>query len=161
LGRTNVVKHRIDTGDERPVKQPPRRLPLAKREEAEQEVQRMLDHNIIEPSQSAWSSPVVLVTKSDGSLRFCIDYRRLNSITRKDSYPLPRIQGSLEALGGAQCFSSRDLASGYWQVAVDPKDVEKTAFVTSNGLYQFKVMPFGLCNAPATFERMMEYILAG
>lgn len=161
LGVTNIIQHQIDTGNARPIKQPPRRLPLAKQKEAENEIHRMLDNNIIEPSNSPWSSPVVLVTKRDGSLRFCIDYRRLNNITYKDSYPLPLIQDSLDKLGGMKWFSTLDLASGYWQVAMDPKDIQKTAFVTSQGLFQFKVMPFGLCNAPATFERLMEHVLAG
>ena len=104
----------------------------------------MLEKGIIEPSSSPWSSPIVLVKKKDGSTRFCIDYRKLNHVTIKDSYPLPRIDDSLDALGNAKWFSTLDLASGYWQVAVDPKDAPKTAFVTTSGLYQFKVMAFGL-----------------
>jgi hypothetical protein len=161
LGRTNVVKHKIHTGTATPVKQPPRRVPIAKQDEAAQEVHRMLHSGIIEPSKSPWASPVVLVKKKDGSLRYCIDYRRLNHVTIKDSYPLPRIDDSLDSLRGAKWLSTCDLASGYWQVEMHPEDAEKTAFTTSRGLFQFKVMPFGLCNAPATFERLMEYVLAG
>ena len=161
LGKTNIVSHKINTGDARPIKQQPRRIPLHKKEAAREEVQRMLKAGIIEPSSSAWSAPIVLVTKKDGSIRYCIDYRKLNEVTQKDSYPLPRIDDSLDALRGSQWFSCLDLASGYWQVTMDSKDKEKTAFVTTHGFYQFKVMPFGLCNAAATFERLMENVLAG
>ena len=161
LGKTNIVTHKIETGNARPIKQQPRRIPLHKKEAAREEVERMLKAGIIEPSSSAWSSPIVLVTKKDGSIRYCIDYRKLNEVSRKDSYPLPRIDDSLDALRGSKWFSCLDLASGYWQVMMDPKDKDKTAFVTTHGFYQFKVMPFGLCNAAATFERLMENVLAG
>ena len=161
LGRTDLVKHHINTGSAAPVRQPPRRLPLAKREEADKAIEEMKADGIIEPSASPWSSPVVLVKKKDGTLRFCVDYRKLNSATRKDSYPLPRIDDTLEALAGSKWFSTLDLKSGYWQVELDKEDREKTAFSAGNGLWQFTVMPFGLCNAPATFERLMEQVLAG
>ncbi|MES9881596.1 MAG: reverse transcriptase domain-containing protein [Sedimenticola sp.] len=161
LGRTTTVKHTINTGNALPVKQPPRRLPIAKREEVKSEVKKMLDQKIIEPCNGPWSSPIVLVKKKDGTTRFCVDYRRLNHLTCKDSYPLPKIDESLDSLRGSRWFSTLDLASGYWQVEMDSKDAEKTGFSTTCGLYQFTVMPFGLCNAPATFERMMEVILSG
>ena len=102
-----------------------------------------------------------MVKKKDGSNRFCVDYRKLNDITIKDAYPLPRIDESLDQLAGSKWFSCLDLNAGYWQVETDPKDREKTAFTSRKGLYEFNVMPFGLCNAPATFERLMETILAG
>ena len=161
LGRTDIVKHKINTGDTAPIKQAPRRLPLAKREIMKTEIDRMLKQGIIEPSQSPWSAPIVLVTKKDGSTRFCVDYRKLNSVTYKDSYPLPKIDESLDTLRGSNWFSTLDLQSGYFQVEMDPNDAEKTAFTTTCGLYQFKVLSFGLCNAPATFERMMESVLSG
>jgi len=160
LGCTDLVQHRINTGQTPPIRQPPRRLPLAKREEAEMAVQEMQKHGVIEPASSPWSSPVVLVKKKDGSTRFCVDYRKLNAVTYKDSYPLPRVDDTLEALAGAKWFSTLDLKSGYWQVKLDDRD-KKSAFSTGSGLWQFKVMPFGPCNAPATFERLMEQVLAG
>ena len=118
----------------------------------------MLDNGIIEPSTGPWASPNVLVRKKDGGVRFCID---LNQNTQKDAQPLPRIDETLDALDAACYFSTLDLVSGYWKVELHPKDKEKTAFVTLLGFYQFRVMPFGLCNAPATFQRLMERVLAG
>ncbi|MDD9817374.1 MAG: RNase H-like domain-containing protein [Gammaproteobacteria bacterium] len=161
LGCTDLIKHHIDTGLSMPVRQPPRRLPLTKREDAERSICEMQEMDVIEPSSSPWSSPIVLVQKKDGTSRFCVDYRRLNDITHKDSYPLPRIDDTIEALSGVEWFSTLDLRSGYWQVPLDESSKEKTAFSTGRGLWQFKVMPFGLCNAPATFERLMEQVLAG
>ena len=162
LGRTSLVEHRINTGDAKPIKQPPRRLPMHKRAEAEEHVQQMLKDGIIEPSSSAWVSPIVLVRKKDGSTRFCVDYRKLNEATIKDCYPLPVAESCFDALSGSQWFSTLDLSSGYWQVAMAKEDKEKTAFSTGGGgLYHFTVMSFGLVNAPATFERLMERVLAG
>ena len=161
LGRTDKVQHSIYTGEARPVRQPVRRLPPQRREEVRKLLEEMLKKDVIQESSSPWASPIVLVTKSDGSTRFCVDYRRLNSLTRKDAYPLPRIDDTLEALSGSKWFTTLDLISGYWQVNLDPRDQEKSAFCTTEGLFEFKVMPFGLCNAPATFQRLMDLVLAG
>ncbi|GFT60659.1 transposon Tf2-9 polyprotein [Trichonephila clavipes] len=156
--KTNV-KHRIFTGDHAPINQRAYRVSPTERRIIHEEVQKMLDEGIIQPSESPWSSPIVLVRKKDGSWRFCVDYRKLNNVTKKDVYPLPRIDDTLDCLKGAMFFSSMDLRSGYWQIEIDEADREKTAFITPEGLYEFKVMPFGLCNAPATFERMMDNLL--
>ena len=114
-------------------------------------VKEMLEGGQIEPSDSPRASPVVLVTKKDGSTRFYVDYRQLNSLTIKDAYPLPHIDDSLRLLGNQQWFSTMDLASGYWQVAMSTDAKRKAVFVTHKNLFQFRVRPFGLCNAPATF----------
>ncbi|KAL5476072.1 hypothetical protein EMCRGX_G025975, partial [Ephydatia muelleri] len=161
LGRTRLTSHQINTGDTQPVRQQARRLPFHQQQEVRGLLDDMLSQGIIEPSCGPWASPIVLAKKKDGTTRFCVDFRRLNDCTRKDAQPLPRIDDTLDALGGAQYFSTLDLASGYWQVEVDSRDREKTAFVTPFGLFQFRVMPFGLCNAPATFQRLMERVLAG
>ena len=116
---------------------------------------------MIQPSSSPLASPVVLAKRKDGLLRFCVDYRMLSAVTRKDAYALPRIDGTLDELAGSKWFSTLDLASGYWQVGMHPDDGEKTAFCTTDGLFEFNIMPFGLCNAPATFQRHMDLILAG
>jgi len=161
FGRTGSLKHKISTGDAQPIRQQVRRIPPVQREEARKLLREMLDKDVIQPSSSPWASPVVLVRKKDGSTRFCVDYRKVNAVTRKDAYPLPRVDDTLDMLVGAKWFSTLDLISGYWQVEMSPDDQEKTAFCTTHGLFEFKVMPFGLCNAPATFQRLMDMVLAG
>ena len=161
VGRTSLVKHQIDVGESKPVRVQPRRIPMHRRDEVNQLVENMKSAGVIEESQSPWRSPIVLVRKKNGSTRFCVDYRQLNFVTKKDSYPLPRIDETLDSLSGSVWFSTLDLNSGYWQVEMDSRDKEKTAFTTGHNLYQFTVMPFGLCNAPATFERLMELALKG
>ncbi|UYV66132.1 K02A2.6-like, partial [Cordylochernes scorpioides] len=137
--RTSLdVKHRINTGDHAPIRQRPYRVSPYERGVIQTEVDKRLKSGIVKPSDSPWSSPVVLVKKKDGTWRFCVDYRRLNKITRKDVYPLPRIDDTLDSLKGASVFSTMDLKSGYWQIEVDEADREKTAFVTPDGLFEFK-----------------------
>ncbi|GFW93188.1 hypothetical protein TNCV_3333481 [Trichonephila clavipes] len=161
FGRTKLTKHRIDTEKHPPIEQHPRCLPFAKQEEVQKLIKDMKNNEVIEPSSSPWASPIVLVRKKDGSTRFCVDYRRLNDVAKKDSYPLQRIDDTLDTLAGNTWFPTLDLKSGYWQVELHPDDKEKTAFTTGQGLWQFKVMPFGLCNAPASFELLIETVLGG
>ena len=133
-GETGLAQFSIDTGDAQPIRQPPRRIPFAARQEISKQLSTMLRTGVIQPSRSPWASPVVLVRKKDGSLRFCIDYRPLNSVTKPDLFPLPRIDDLLDQLGKSKFFSTLDLAAGYWQVKVEPESREKTAFITNNGL---------------------------
>jgi hypothetical protein len=162
MGRTDFVEHKIELVDPTPIKQPGRRLPHARWVEAQKMLVEMEERGVIERSFGAWGSPVVFVPKKDGSLRMCVDFRRVNFVTRKDAYPLPLIQDVLSALAGSAYFSSLDLASGYWQVPMRAADKVRTAFsIQGLGLWQFRVMPFGLTNAVATFQRLMECVLAG
>ena len=162
VGLTNLVQHSIPTlPDTQPIRQPPRRLGFEKDQEVEKQVHDLVEKGMVTATDSAWSSPVVLVKKKDGSWRLCIDYRSLNAVTRRDAYPLPRIDDSLDALSGSTFFSTLDLLSGYWQVPLDKEAQEKSAFVTRGGLWKWRVLPFGLTSAPATFERLMERVLSG
>ena len=161
-GRTEVTRHQIKLiPDSKPFNSPPYRYAPAKREVIEQNLKEMKEEGIIKPSKSPWASPVVLAPKKDGTIRFCVDYRKLNSITIRDAYPIPRIDDTLNALQEAKFVSTLDLRSGYWQVEMDKDSKEKTAFITHKGLYEFNVMPYGLTNAPATFQRLMDVVLAG
>ncbi|GBN47724.1 Transposon Ty3-I Gag-Pol polyprotein [Araneus ventricosus] len=121
----------------------------------------MVDNGVIDESSGPWASFILLVKKKDGSARFCVDYKKLNEITIKDSYPLPRIDDTLDTLKGSKWFSTLDLKSGYWQVGILPEDRINTAFTPDKELWQFKVMPFELCYDPATFERLIETVLRG
>ena len=161
FGRTNKIKHSINTGDATPIRQPVRRVPPARREELKKLLDSMLEKDVIQPSTSPWASPIVLVQKKDGTLRLCVDYRKVNDVTRKDAYPLPRVDDTLDTLSGSKWFTTLDLISGYWQVEVCDGDIDKTAFCTTEGLFEFKVMPFGLSNSPVTFQRLMDAVLAG
>ncbi|KAL5509623.1 hypothetical protein EMCRGX_G005023 [Ephydatia muelleri] len=141
LGQTSKVQHAIHTSSSLPIRQHPRRTPPAQRTVVKELIKEMMDNDIIQPSKSGWASPIVLAKKKDGSVRFCVDYRKLNEVTRKDAYPLPRIDDTLEMLSESQLFSTLDLASGYWQVELEEEDRAKTAFCTNEGMFEFKVMP--------------------
>ncbi|CAF2400326.1 unnamed protein product [Rotaria sp. Silwood2] len=158
--KTNNVFHRIPIQQHhQPIQSYPYRRPAKETQIINEQVKEMLDNHIIRPSSSPWSSPVVIIKKKDGSPRFCVDYWRLNLITERDVYPLPRIDDIIDRLAGSQYFSTFDLKSGYWQIPIDEQDKKKTAFVTTDGLYEFNVLPFGLSNAPASFQRIMNSVL--
>ena len=152
----------IDTGDSRPLRQPARRVPYGdKRVAIKSEIEKLLNSDIARPSTSPWASPIVMVKKKDGTWRMCVDYRRINRSTKFDCFPLPRLDEALDAFAGSTVFSSHDLAMAYNQLPVAPSDVEKTAFITHVGLYEMVKMPFGLCNAPSTYQRLMSIVLRG
>jgi hypothetical protein len=159
LGKCGFVKHKINTGNAKPIKLPKYRAVGKRKKIIKEEIDKMLKKGVIKKSTSPWASPVVLVPKKNGKIRFCIDYRDLNKITEKDVYPLPKIDDMLDTFNGSKWFTSIDLASGYWQIEMDEEDAKKTAFITGEGLYEWKVMPFGLTNAPGTFQRMMHEVL--
>ncbi|XP_065325766.1 uncharacterized protein LOC135932296 [Pelmatolapia mariae] len=156
LGCTNLISHDIPLLDDIPVRQRYRRIPPSDYEVVKEHINQLLGAKVIRESSSPYASPIVLVKKKDGSPRMCVDYRQLNNKTRKDAFPLPRIEESLDALTGARWFSTMDLASGYNQVPVTEEDRPKTAFCTPFGLFEWNRMPFGLCNAPSTFQRLMQ-----
>lgn len=161
-GRTTKLQHEINLlPGSRPYNSPPFRYAPARRQVIDEQLNEMAEQGIISPSTSPWASPVILAPKKDGSLRFCVDYRKVNSMTIRDAYPIPRIDDTLDSLREAKFLSTIDLRSGYWQVEMDKNSKEKTAFVTHKGLFEFNVMPFGLTNAPATFQRLMDIVLAG
>lgn len=157
LGCSSVVEHKIELSDPTPFKEPYRRIPPGMFEEVREHIKEMLKAGAIRPSHSPFSSNIVLVRKKDGSLRFCIDFRRLNKNTVKDAYALPRIDETIDCLAGSRYFSKLDLRSGYWQVPLRESDKPKTAFTVGPlGFYECERMAFGLTNAPATFQRLME-----
>ena len=156
LGCTNLVSHDIPLLDDVPVRQRYRRIPPSEYEAVKTHINQLLEAQVIRESSSPYASPIVLVRKKDGSLRMCVDYCLLNAKTRKDAFPLPCIEESLDALSGAQWFSTLNLASGYNQVPVSEPDKQKIAFCTPFGLFEWNRMPFGLCNAPSTFQRLMQ-----
>ena len=160
LGHIKLIKHEIKLVDDKPFKERYRRIPPQQFEEVRKHLEEMVNIGAIRKSQSPWASAIVLVRKKDGSLRFCIDLRKLNERTIKDAYSLPRIEESLDCLNGAQIFSSVDLKSGYWQVELTEESKAMTAFTVGPlGFYECIRMPFGLTNAPATFQRLMESCL--
>ena len=160
LGKTSIVKHKIRLNDYTPFKERYRRIPPHMYEEVKKHLRDMLDIGAIRKSNSPWASVVVLVRKKDGSPQFCIDLRRLNARTIKDAYSLPHIEETLDCLGGAHIFTSLDLKSGYWQMKMDEASKELTAFTVGPlGFYKCDRMQFGLTNAPATFQHLMESCL--
>jgi hypothetical protein len=161
LGRCDVDKFRIDTGDSRPIHSSPYRNSPKDKEEIRRQVQEMLAAGIIQHSASPWSSPVLLVPKANGTMRFTIDYRKLNKVTKRDQYPMVRVDDLLDGLQSSKIFTTIDLYAGYHQVEVHEADCEKTAFVTSDGLYEYTRLSFGLANAPAFFQRVMNACMAG
>jgi len=153
------IEHEIYTDNEALTKVRARRHAHQKHEVIDKSLDEMLAGGVVEEGHGAWGFPLVLVKKKDGSVRFCIAYRMLNDITKKDVYPLPRIDETLDSMHWSRRLASLDMHTGYWQVPVAAKDRDKTAFVTRRGLFRFVRMPFGLANAPGTFERMMDAIL--
>ena len=160
LGCTSQVKHSIKVTDDEPFKEQFRHIPPPLLEEVRTHVNNMLQVGAIQPSSSPWCNVVVLIQKKDGGLCFCIDFRKLNTRTKKDSYPLPHIQETLESLEGSHIFSSFDFKLGFWQVEMDEMSKQYTAFtVGSLGFFECKRMPFGLCNSPTTFQWLMQNCL--
>ncbi|UYV69327.1 K02A2.6-like, partial [Cordylochernes scorpioides] len=158
IGRI-AVQHKIHTIEHPPISCRPYRRPLAEYDEIKRQVEELSKKGLIRESQSPWAFPVVLVSKKDGSQRMCIDYRKLNAITIDDKQPLPYIQDMFDRLHNAKYFTTLDIAWGYWHVEMHPDSVEKTAFITNDGHYEFLVMPFGLKNAPSTFQRIIQHII--
>ena len=157
LGRTSACQYHIHTKDGPLVRQQPYCLPNVYKEAVEKEKELMLKQGIIEPASSEWVSPIVIIKKKDDTICLCVNYQRLNAMTQVDAYLMPRID---DILGQARYITTFDLAKGYWQIPV-AEDRPKTPFITPRGLYQFKMMPFGLCGAPGTFQRMMDQVIKG
>ena len=161
LGLTHLTEHVIETGDSVPIKQAPHRVPAAFANEDQKALDKLLHQGVVRASTSPWASPIVLVRKKDGSVRWCTDFRRVNSCTKKDAFPIPKTSDCLDAVAGASLFSTLDITSAYHQIPVREEDIPKTAFTTKYGLFEYVTMPFGLCNATATFQRVMELALSG
>lgn len=159
--RTEQIYHDVDVGDASPVKQHPYRLNPIKQKYLKEEIQFLLENDFIEPSHSSWSSPCILVPKPDGSYRMCTDYRKVNSVSKSDTYPIPRMDDCIDKVGNARYVTKFDLLKGFWQVPLTERAKEISAFVTPDGLYQYKVMPFGMKNSPATFQRLINKVIAG
>jgi len=161
LGKTNIVQHKILTNCNNPITQPLRKIPLAIEPKVDELIEELKNNKIIQESSSPWSSPIVAVQKPNGQIRMCIDYRKLNSVTDRPIFPIPDATQLFDTLGSAQYFSTIDLSQGYYQIEMDKEDIEKTAFTTRQGHFEFLRMPFGLSGAPSTFQRMMHLILKG
>lgn len=158
--KTNVITHDVELTTEQPIRQHPYRVNPRKKEIINKEIEYMLENKIISPSQSEWASPCVLVDKPDGSIRFCTDYRKLNEVTRADSYPIPRMEDCIDQIGNAKYITKCDLLKGYRSVPLTERAKLKSAFVVPGGKYHYNVMPFGMQNSQATFTRLMNRCLA-
>ena len=159
IGFCSILQHDIDTGDAQPIRQAPRKPQLAAWDAEDEILNEMLKTGVIEPSMSSWASPVCLVQKKDNTSRFCIDYRRVNAVSKKDAYPIPDIQDALDHLRGAKYFATCDLLSGYWQLGLTERAKERSAFCTRRELFHFTHMLFGLTGAPSTFCCLMSIVL--
>jgi len=158
LRRTNIVTYQIDTGNAREIKQHYYRMSPKHESFIKEEIGHLQQQGLIVPSHSPWTSPALVVGKANGKLRLVVDYRQLNKVTKPDAYPLPKIADMLDAMAHCKFFSTLDLTSGFWQVRMNVQDQEKTAFSTKFGTYEFTVMPFGLMNAPVTFQHLMDSV---
>lgn len=159
LGKTTATSMKIECLTDKPIVYLPYRLSLAKRNVVKTIITELLENNVIRESGSPYTSPILLVKKKDGAPRLCVDYRAVNQITKKERYPLPLIEDHLDRLGGANYFITLDLSWGFYQVPMSDESIEKTAFVTPDGHFEFLRMPFGLANAPAVFQRLMNSVL--
>ena len=156
-GRTELIKHKVDVGHAKPIRQRPYRLPWVHRDAVRKELDMMLEHRIIEESSSEWAQPIVIVPKKGSSeVRLCIDFRRVNHVAKIDSYPLPRIEDLVDKMAKAKYVSTMDLSRGYWQIPLTDESKDKTAFITPFGIWQFVTMPFGLADAQATCQRLVD-----
>ena len=160
-GRTDWMQHDVDVGDAEPIKLPPYRVNPQRLGVLQEELKYMLDRGLISPCVSPWSSLVTLQPKSDGTTRFCIDYRRVNSVTKTDTYPLPRLEDCIDRIGSARFISKLDLKKGFWQVPLTERAKEVSCFVVNNETFQCNVMPYGMKNSPATFQRLMNKVVQG
>ena len=158
IGLTDVVKHEIDTGMEKPIVCPYRRVPMALEDKVEKMIHELADKGIIQPSESAWNAPLVIVPKKNGDIRLTVDYRKLNSITKRPIFPIPDTRHLLDALHGSAYFTTLDLSSGYYNVPMAEKDIEKTAFTTRSNHWEFVRMPMGLSTSPSTFQKLMHKV---
>ena len=159
--RHNLVKHHIETWNAAPVKLPPQRIPLAFANEDHRELEKLKRRGVIQPSKSLWAAPLVMVWKCCGALQICLDYHRLIAVTKDVAYPIPHTQDCLDTVAGATLFLMMDINAAYHQIPVAKEDIAKMAFITKYGLYEFKMMPFGLKTTPQTYQRLMELALSG